>query len=54
VYLTECDPETVVPGMFLDAEIVGSREYDLVVRPVNALDALSVNPVRVIRLKVVT
>ena len=33
VYLTDCDPADIAPGTFLEAEIVGSRSYDLVVRP---------------------
>ena len=33
VYLTETDPELLRPGTLLSAEIVGSREYDLVARP---------------------
>jgi ribosomal protein S12 methylthiotransferase len=33
VYLTDCDPSEVAPGQFLDAEIVASREYDLLARP---------------------
>jgi ribosomal protein S12 methylthiotransferase len=33
VYLTDCDPSAVAPGQFIDAEIVASRGYDLVVRP---------------------
>jgi ribosomal protein S12 methylthiotransferase len=33
VYLTECDPSELSPGQFLQAEIVGSRAYDLVARP---------------------
>ena len=33
VYLTEVDPGTLRPGLLLEAEIVGSREYDLLVRP---------------------
>ena len=33
VYFTDANPETLQPGALLDAEIVGSREYDLVVRP---------------------
>ena len=36
VYLTDCDPTEVLPGQFLDGEVVGAREYDLVVRPLNA------------------
>jgi ribosomal protein S12 methylthiotransferase len=34
VYLTECDPSDLSPGQFLQAEIVGSRDYDLLARPV--------------------
>ncbi len=33
VYLTEADPEALKPGDFIRGVIVGSREYDLVVRP---------------------
>jgi len=33
VYLTECDPSTLQAGQFVEAEIVGSRGYDLVARP---------------------
>jgi ribosomal protein S12 methylthiotransferase len=33
VYLTECDPSELSPGQFLQAEIVGSRGYDLLARP---------------------
>jgi ribosomal protein S12 methylthiotransferase len=33
VYFTEANPETLRPGALLRAEIVGAREYDLVVRP---------------------
>ena len=33
VYLTECDPSTLVAGQFLEAEVVGARDYDLVARP---------------------
>ena len=33
VYLTECDPSELSPGQLLQAEIVGSRGYDLVARP---------------------
>ena len=36
VYLTDCDPTTLPPGTFVDTEIVGAEEYDLVVRPVGA------------------
>jgi len=34
VYLTDCDPSELGAGEFLTAEIVSSREYDLVARPV--------------------
>jgi ribosomal protein S12 methylthiotransferase len=33
VYFTDASPEALRPGAVLQAEIVGSREYDLVVRP---------------------
>ena len=33
VYLTDCDPSTLSSGQFLDAEVVGARDYDLVARP---------------------
>ena len=33
VYLTDCDPSALAAGQFIEAEIVGSRAYDLVVRP---------------------
>ncbi len=33
VYLTECDPSTLFAGQFLEAEVVGARDYDLVARP---------------------
>ncbi len=33
VYLTDCDPSEYAPGLFIDAEIVGSRGYDLLARP---------------------
>jgi ribosomal protein S12 methylthiotransferase len=36
VYLTDCDPSELTPGQFLDAEITGSRDYDLLVRPAGA------------------
>ncbi len=34
VYLTDCDPSSYAPGGFVEAELVSSREYDLVARPV--------------------
>jgi ribosomal protein S12 methylthiotransferase len=33
VYLTDCDPSTLSAGQFLDAEVVGARDYDLIARP---------------------
>ncbi len=33
VYLTDCDPAVTRRGTFLDAELVGSRGYDLLARP---------------------
>ena len=33
VYFTDADPDSLRPGAVLEAEIVGSREYDLVARP---------------------
>jgi ribosomal protein S12 methylthiotransferase len=33
VYLTECDPSSLSSGQFLEAEVVGARDYDLVARP---------------------
>src|SRR4051812_11662289 len=34
VFLTECDPSQFSPGEFVDVEIVGARDYDLIARPV--------------------
>ncbi|HEX6163137.1 MAG TPA: 30S ribosomal protein S12 methylthiotransferase RimO [Vicinamibacterales bacterium] len=36
VYLTDCDPSAFPKGAFIDVEIVGSQEYDLIARPVAA------------------
>ena len=33
VYLTECDPSAYSPGDFVHVEVVGARNYDLMVRP---------------------
>jgi ribosomal protein S12 methylthiotransferase len=33
VYFTETDPSALRPGEIIDAEIVGSRDYDLLARP---------------------
>jgi ribosomal protein S12 methylthiotransferase len=35
VYLTDCDPSLIAKGSFIDVEIVGSQEYDLIARPVS-------------------
>jgi ribosomal protein S12 methylthiotransferase len=32
-YLTDCDPSAIAAGQFIQAEVVASRGYDLVVRP---------------------
>ena len=37
VYLTDCDPSTLPKGAFIDVEIVGAQEYDLIARPVGAI-----------------
>ena len=34
VYLTDCDPSSFRPGDFVEVEIVGARDYDLIARPV--------------------
>jgi ribosomal protein S12 methylthiotransferase len=34
VYLTDCDPSDFTPGAFVDAELVSSREYDFLARPI--------------------
>ena len=35
VYLTDCDPAQIAAGTFIEAEIVGSRAYDLLARPLS-------------------
>ena len=35
VYLTDCDPSAIAPGQFVQAEIVASRAYDLLARPLS-------------------
>ena len=35
VYLTDCDPASIVTGTFIDAEIVGREGYDLLARPLS-------------------
>jgi ribosomal protein S12 methylthiotransferase len=39
VYLTDCDPSELTPGQFIRAEVVGNRGYDLVVRPLSAVES---------------
>jgi ribosomal protein S12 methylthiotransferase len=39
VYLTEVDPSSLTPGQFITAELVGNRGYDLVARPLLALES---------------
>ena len=34
VYFTDADPSSFRPGSFVDAELVGARDYDLIARPV--------------------
>ena len=34
VYFTEADPSAFRPGGFVEAELVGARDYDLIARPV--------------------
>jgi ribosomal protein S12 methylthiotransferase len=34
VFLTDCDPSSFRPGDFAEVEIVDSRDYDLIGRPV--------------------
>jgi ribosomal protein S12 methylthiotransferase len=33
VYMTDCDPSMLAKGAFIDVEIVGAQDYDLVARP---------------------
>ena len=40
VYLTDCDPTRFSPGAFIRAEIVASRAYDLVARPLPVSSAV--------------
>ncbi|OFW29972.1 MAG: ribosomal protein S12 methylthiotransferase RimO [Acidobacteria bacterium RIFCSPLOWO2_12_FULL_65_11] len=36
IYLTECDPTSYRPGDFVEVQIVGARDYDLIARPVGS------------------
>jgi ribosomal protein S12 methylthiotransferase len=40
VYLTDCDAERLTPGTMIDAEVVGSRGYDLLARPLSVTAAV--------------
>ncbi len=44
VYFTETDPESLRPGAVFQAEIVGAREYDVVVRPLAPGHTASAQP----------
>ncbi|HVH28760.1 MAG TPA: 30S ribosomal protein S12 methylthiotransferase RimO, partial [Vicinamibacterales bacterium] len=37
VYLTECDPAEFAAGQFIQAKVVGSRDYDLLARPLGSI-----------------
>jgi ribosomal protein S12 methylthiotransferase len=37
VFLTECDPSSYRAGDFVELQIVGAREYDLIARPITVL-----------------
>jgi ribosomal protein S12 methylthiotransferase len=39
VYLTDCDPSTIDTGQFIQAEVVASRAYDLIVRPLSVAES---------------
>jgi ribosomal protein S12 methylthiotransferase len=42
VFLTECDPSRYRTGDFVEVEVVGAREYDLIARPMGPAAALHV------------
>jgi ribosomal protein S12 methylthiotransferase len=44
VYLTDCDPSDFTAGQFIQAEIVGSREYDLIATPCTVVIGAITNP----------
>jgi len=46
VYLTDCDPSDFGAGQFITAEIVGSRDYDLLAAPVNVASPATRQAVR--------
>ena len=37
VYLAECDPSAYRGGDFVEVEIIGARDYDLIARPTVAV-----------------
>jgi hypothetical protein len=37
VYLTDCDPSRYRPGDFLDVELIGAVDYDLIARPLTVV-----------------
>ena len=39
VYLTDCDPSAMMAGQFIQGEVVASRAYDLVVRPLSGAES---------------
>ena len=41
VYLTNCDPSEFSAGQFVEAEIVGSRDYDLLASPLSSTNVAS-------------
>jgi ribosomal protein S12 methylthiotransferase len=40
VYLTDCDPSELSAGQFIDVEITGARDYDLLARPLSVTVAV--------------
>jgi ribosomal protein S12 methylthiotransferase len=43
VYLTECDPSELTAGQFIQAQITGSREYDLIAQPLSGNRLMTAN-----------
>ena len=39
VYLTDCDPSSLTAGQFVQAQIVASRAYDLIARPLSRAES---------------
>ena len=44
VYLTDCDPAAFSAGQFIQAEVVGSRDYDLLAVPLTMVIGAITNP----------